>query len=87
MALTTDKKLMVAVGVLAVLGGAVYMQNKKQKEEAATYTAEKRTADLPKLEISEEQTKSVDKIVLSKPRATPARVSMSPSRRRETAGR
>lgn len=67
MALTTDKKLMIAVGVLAVLGGAVYMQNKKQKEEAQSYTAEGRKAELPKLEISEEQTKSIDKIVLSKP--------------------
>lgn len=67
MALSTEKKLMIAVGVLAVLGGAVYMQNKKQQEEAQTYTAEGRKAELPKLEISEEQTKSIDKIVLSKP--------------------
>lgn len=67
MALSTEKKLMIAVGVLAVLGGAVYVQNKKQQEEAQTYTAEGRKAELPKLEISEEQTKSIDKIVLSKP--------------------
>ena len=67
MALTTENKLLIAVAVLAGLGGAVYYQNKKQNEEAATYTAEKRSADLPKLEISEEQTKTIDKIVLSKP--------------------
>lgn len=67
MALTTENKLFIAVAVLAGLGGAVWYQNKKQNEEAATYTAEKRSADLPKLEISEEQTKSIDKIVLSKP--------------------
>ena len=67
MALSTENKLMVAVGVLAVLGGAVWFQNKKQKEEAQTYTAEGRKAELPKLEISEDQTKAIDKIVLSKP--------------------
>jgi len=67
MALGTEQKLGIAVAVLAVLGGAMYLQNKKQKEEAATYSAEGRSADLPKLEISEEQTKSVDKITLSKP--------------------
>ena len=44
MALGTDKKLGVAVVVLAVLGGVVWYQNKKQKEEAQSYTAEGRSA-------------------------------------------
>ncbi len=67
MALGTDKKLGVAVVVLAVLGGVVWYQNKKQKEEAQGYTAEGRSAQLPKLEFSEEQTKAVDKITIDKP--------------------
>lgn len=67
MALATEHKLAIAVGVLVALGGALWYQNKKQAEEASTYTAEKRTADLPKLELSEEQTKAIDKITLDKP--------------------
>jgi hypothetical protein len=62
MALTTDKKLYIAVGVLAALGGALFLQNKKQKEEAAAYSLEGRMADVPKLEFSDEKMKSVDKI-------------------------
>lgn len=67
MAEGTDKKLVIAVVVLAGLGGIVWYQNKKQKEEAQSYTAEGRQAALPKLEISEEQSKSVDKITIQKP--------------------
>lgn len=67
MALASEHKLAIAVGVLVALGGALWYQNKKQAEEAKTYTAENRTADLPKLEITEEQTKAVDKITLDKP--------------------
>jgi len=67
MAVETQTKLFVAVGALAVLGGALYFQNKKQTEEASTYTVEKRSAALPKVEISEEQTKTIDKITLQKP--------------------
>jgi hypothetical protein len=63
----TQSKLFIAVGTLAVLGGALYFQNKSQKEEAKSYTVEGRKAELPKLEITEEQSKVVDKIVLSKP--------------------
>lgn len=65
MALSTDQKLYIAVGVLVVLGGAYYFQNKKQKEEAATYTAETRTAELPKLEFNDEAIKKIDKVVIT----------------------
>ncbi len=57
MAMSTDKKLYVAVGVLVVLGGALYVQQQNAKKEAEGYTAEGRAAELPKIEISEEQTK------------------------------
>jgi hypothetical protein len=67
MAMDTQTKLGVAVLVLAGLGGALWWQNKKQKEEAQSYTAEKRTADLPKLELSDDQIKSIDKVTLERP--------------------
>ncbi len=64
MALGTDKKLGIAVVVLAVLGGVLWMQRKKEKDEAQSYTAEQKTADLPKLGITEDKTKAIDKIVI-----------------------
>src|SRR5688572_13833148 len=65
MALTTDKKLYISLGVLVALGGALFLQNKKEKEEAVSYSLEGRTADLPKLELTEEKTKGIDKITIS----------------------
>jgi len=67
MALNTDQKLYIAVGVLAVMGGALYFQNKKQKEEAVTYSAEGRSAELPKLDYNDEAIKKIDKIVINTP--------------------
>ncbi|HMJ16401.1 MAG TPA: hypothetical protein VK524_33535, partial [Polyangiaceae bacterium] len=65
MALTTDKKLYIALGVLVALGGALFLQNKKEKEEATAYSLEGRSADLPKLDFTEDKVKGVDKITLS----------------------
>ena len=45
---TTDTKLYAAVGILAVLGGALFLTNKKQKEEEATFTLSGQAASLPK---------------------------------------
>lgn len=67
MALSTENKLYVAVGVLAVLGGALFLQNKKDAAEAETYTQSGQAAQLPKLEVSEEELKKIDKITISKP--------------------
>lgn len=66
MALSTDKKLLIAVGALAVLGGIFYVQNKKQKEEAKSYTAETRSAELPKLELGDDKLKTIDEITITK---------------------
>src|SRR5688572_27321951 len=66
MATDTDKKLYGALAVLAVLGGALFLANKKEKEEAATYTLSGQAASLPKIAITEDDTKAIDKIVLTK---------------------
>jgi hypothetical protein len=66
MAITTETKLYVALGVLAVLGGGLYLQSRKEAEEQARYTLSGQTAALPKIEIKEEDIKAIDKIVLSK---------------------
>src|SRR3954468_18159516 len=67
MALSTENKLYVSLGVLAVLGGALFLQSKKEKEEAASYTLSGQAAALPKLELSDDDLKKIDKITLSKP--------------------
>jgi Domain of unknown function (DUF4340) len=61
-----NAKLGIAVGALVVLGGVLWMQQKKEKEEAKSYTAESRSADLPKIELGDEQTKGIDKITVEK---------------------
>ena len=66
MAMTTETKLYVALGVLGVLGGGLYLQNKKEAESAAKYTLSGQTAALPKIDIKDEDIKAIDKIVLNK---------------------
>jgi hypothetical protein len=67
MALSTNHKLYISIGVLVALGGAFYFQNKKQKEELASYSPEKAAAELPKLQLSDKDTDKIDKIVIKKP--------------------
>jgi hypothetical protein len=67
MALSTENKLYISLGVLAVLGGALFLQNKKDKAEAEAYTLSGQAAALPKIELSEDDLKKVDKITLTKP--------------------
>ncbi len=66
MAMTTETKLYVALGVLGVLGGGLYLQNKKEAENAAKYSLSGQAAALPKIDIKEEDIKAIDKIVLNK---------------------
>ena len=66
MASDTDKRLYGAIAVLAVLGGALFLVNKKEKEEHATYTLSGQNATLPKVSISDDDIKAIDKIVLTK---------------------
>jgi Domain of unknown function (DUF4340) len=67
MALSTENKLYISLGVLAVLGGALFLTNKKQTEEAQSYTLSGQAAALPKIELSDDDLKKVDKITISKP--------------------
>jgi hypothetical protein len=64
---TADTKLYVALGVLVALGGALYVTNKKQKEEVQSYSLNARASDLPKLEIGDDDVNKVTKIALHKP--------------------
>jgi hypothetical protein len=64
--MNAEVKLYAAVGVLAVLGGALFLTNKKQKEEEATYTLAGQSKELPKIAITEDDVKAIDKIVLTK---------------------
>src|SRR5689334_16300267 len=64
--MNAEIKLYAAVGILAVLGGALFLTNKKQKEEQATYTLSGQSATLPKIAITEDDIKAIDKIVLTK---------------------
>lgn len=64
--MNAEIKLYAAVGVLAVLGGALFLSNKKQKEEQATYTLSGQSAALPKIAITDDDIKAIDKIVLTK---------------------
>ena len=67
MALSTENTLYISLGVLAVLGGALFLQNKKDKAEAQSYTLSGQAAQLPKIELSEDDLKKIDKITITKP--------------------
>lgn len=67
MALSMDKKLYVALAVLAGLGGALYLQKQKARDEALSYTPEGREADLPQIKATEESNKKIDKITILQP--------------------
>jgi hypothetical protein len=61
-----DIKLYVAVGVLAGLGGLIYFAKKEKKAEEERYTLQGQEAQLPKITISEDDIKGIDKIALVK---------------------
>jgi hypothetical protein len=62
----TDKKLIFAIIVLAALGGAVAIQRQKQNADVAAHSVEGLAAALPKLKITEDDTKKVDKVELTR---------------------
>ena len=66
MAMNTETKLYVALGVLGVLGGGLYLQNKQEAEHTASHTLSGQAAALPKIDIKDDDLKAIDKIVLNK---------------------
>lgn len=66
MALSSDKKLYVSLGVLAVLGGALYYQNQSAAADRKAHTYEGMT-DLPSVSITEEDTKALTRVVIEQP--------------------
>lgn len=67
MAMTSDKKLYIAAGVLVALGVGLFLQKRAQKQEEATYSYSAISANLPKLEISDEKAKGIDSITIEQP--------------------
>lgn len=63
----TDKKLLIAIAVLAVLGGVVVMQRQKQAAELSAHSFETVSGSLPKITITDEDLKKIDKVEITKP--------------------
>lgn len=67
MAMTSDKKLYIAAGVLVAAGIGLYLQKRAQKAEEATYSYTAISATLPKLEVTDDQKKAIDSITVEQP--------------------
>jgi hypothetical protein len=61
----TQKKLYVALGLAVALGGGLYLQNRSNDRDAVAHSLQGRVANLPKIEITEEQTKTIDRIEIT----------------------
>lgn len=62
----TDKKLLIAIAVLVVLGGVVVMQRQKQAAELSAHSFETVAANLPKIAITDEDLKKIDKVEITR---------------------
>lgn len=62
MALTTEKKIYVALGVLALMAGGVYMQQRSVAEEMAKHAPGALAASLPDIALSDEDAEQVTKL-------------------------
>jgi hypothetical protein len=65
----TDKKLVFALIVLAAMGGAVYLQKQKQRADSAAHSLEGAAASLPKIAITDDDIKKIDRVELTRPSA------------------
>lgn len=66
----TDKKLIIAIVILAALGGGVFLQKQKQRADLAAHSLEGEAASLPKIAITEDDLKKIDKVEITKPSET-----------------
>lgn len=62
----TEKKLWIALAVLAALGGAAYLQQKKQSSEMAAHSLEGTTEGLPKIAVSDDDIKKIDTVEITR---------------------
>lgn len=62
-----QKKLYVALGILVVLGGLLIFQRQGEHKEAMQHSLEGQAANLPKIDVTDEATKTIDRIVIRKP--------------------
>lgn len=58
----TDIKIYVALGVLAALGGGLYVTKQNQKKELSAHSATAATADLPSIAVAKEDVEAITKI-------------------------
>jgi hypothetical protein len=63
----TDKKLIVAIVVLIGLGGVLVMQRQSQNADTAAHSLEGVAAALPKITITDDDIKKIDKVELTRP--------------------
>lgn len=63
----TEKKTWIALAVLAVLGGAAYFQQKKQTTDLEAHSLEGAAEGLPKLAMTDEDVKKIDRIEIARP--------------------
>lgn len=64
----SGKKLYISLAVLVALGAGLVLQNKSKQEEAKSYSYEAKVADLPKVEITEDTKKAIDRVELVVPK-------------------
>jgi hypothetical protein len=62
-----QKKLYAAIGILVLLGGLLFFQRQGEHKDAAQHSIEGQSAHLPKIEVTEETTKTIDRVVIHKP--------------------
>lgn len=63
----SEKRLYVALGVLALLGGVLYFQTENRKAEIKTHSGETTATALPTLTVAESIKDTATKIVIEKP--------------------
>lgn len=58
----TEYRIYVALAILALLGGGLYLSQKKQKDEAAAHSVSAASADLPKIGVPKDDIEKVTKL-------------------------
>jgi uncharacterized protein DUF4340 len=62
-----QKKLYVTIGILVLLVGLLFVQRKGEHKDIEAHSLEGQSANLPKIAITEETSKAIDRIVIFKP--------------------